>query len=243
MTKPTKPTVPPAPSRLNPGVDFSNKADAFAAFQTTFADYMDATAEFVDDRADEALAAALAGTLPALTGQAGRFLRVNPGGTAVEFAQVFSLATAVASTSGTAIDFTGIPSWANRVTINFAGVSTNGTSSIIVRIGDAGGIETTGYSDTLGVIEVTAVKTIFSGGSGFTVGDMGVASDAVSGTVTLSRLTGNAWTLAGVLRSQSQRTAFSAGDKTLSDALDRVRITTFNGTDAFDAGTINISWE
>lgn len=157
--------------------------------------------------------------------------------------QNINLATAVASTSGTAIDFTGIPSWANRVTINFAGVSTNGTSSIIVRIGDAGGIETTGYSDTLGVIEVTAVKTFFSGGSGFTVGDMGVTSDAVSGTVTLSRLTGNAWTLAGVLRSQSQRTAFSAGDKTLSDALDRVRITTFNGTDAFDAGTINISWE
>ena len=74
--KPTKPTVPPAPSRSNPGVDFSNKADTFAAFQTTFADYMDATAEFVDDRADAALAAALGGSLPPLTGQTGRFLRV-----------------------------------------------------------------------------------------------------------------------------------------------------------------------
>lgn len=88
MTKPTKPTVPPAPSRLNPGVDFSNKADAFAAFQTTFADYMDATAEFVDDRADEALAAALGGSLPSITGRAGQFIRVNSAGTAVEFAPV-----------------------------------------------------------------------------------------------------------------------------------------------------------
>jgi hypothetical protein len=62
---------------------FSQTADTFAAFQAPFADYLDALAEFVDDRADEALAAALAGDLPPLTGQAGRFLRVNAAGTAV----------------------------------------------------------------------------------------------------------------------------------------------------------------
>ena len=76
MTKPTKPTVPPAPSRSNPGATFSQTADTFAAFQSVFADYLDATAEFVDDRADAALAAALGGSLPPLTGQTGRFLRV-----------------------------------------------------------------------------------------------------------------------------------------------------------------------
>lgn len=91
--KPVKPTVPPAPSRANPGVDFSNKADTFVAFQTTFADYMDATAEFVDERADEALAAALAGTLPSLVGQAGRYIRVNPAGTAAEFRTTAQLYT------------------------------------------------------------------------------------------------------------------------------------------------------
>lgn len=85
MAKPTKPTVPPAPSRANSGADFSVKADTFAAFQTTFADYIDATAEFVDERADEALAAALAGDLPALTGRALNMSRVNATGTAVEF--------------------------------------------------------------------------------------------------------------------------------------------------------------
>lgn len=83
--KPTKPTVPPAPSRANPGSDFSAKADTFAAFQTTLATYMDDTAEFVDERADEALAAALGGTLPSLTGRALNVLRVNAGGTAAEF--------------------------------------------------------------------------------------------------------------------------------------------------------------
>lgn len=88
MTKPPKPTVPPAPSRANPGTEFSTRADTFAAFQTTFADYLDATAEFVDGRANDALAAALGGSLPSLAGQAGRFLRVNTSGTAAEFSSI-----------------------------------------------------------------------------------------------------------------------------------------------------------
>jgi hypothetical protein len=85
MTKPTKPTVPPAPSRANPGPVFSQAADTFAAFQAPFADYLDALAEFVDERADEALAAALAGDLPPLTGQGGSFPRAKPDDTALEF--------------------------------------------------------------------------------------------------------------------------------------------------------------
>lgn len=36
---------------------------------------------------------------------------------------------------------------------------------------------------------------------------------------------------------------FMGGGKTLSGTLDRVRITTVNGTDTFDAGTINIMYE
>jgi hypothetical protein len=98
MTKPTKPTVPPAPSRANPGPTFSQLADTFAAFQTVFADYMDASADFVDDRADAALAAALLGTLPPLTGQAGRFPRVNPSGTALEFLPLSGIGVETAQT-------------------------------------------------------------------------------------------------------------------------------------------------
>jgi hypothetical protein len=83
--KPTKPTVPPAPSRSNPGVDFSNKADVFAAFQAPFADYMDDIADFVDEMADDALAAATGGDLPPLTGQAGKVLAVKGDESGAEF--------------------------------------------------------------------------------------------------------------------------------------------------------------
>ena len=54
--------------------------------------------------------------------------------------------TAVASTSGTSIDFTGIPAWVERITVMFSGVSGSGTSNFLLQIGDAGGIENTGYS-------------------------------------------------------------------------------------------------
>lgn len=86
--KPTKPTVPPAPSRANPGTDFAIKADTFAAFQSPFADYMEGIADFTDARADDALAAAIGGDLPPITGQAGKYIRVNTAGDAVEFAPI-----------------------------------------------------------------------------------------------------------------------------------------------------------
>ena len=35
----------------------------------------------------------------------------------------------------------------------------------------------------------------------------------------------------------------TGGSKQIVGTLDRIRITTVNGTDQFDAGTINVSWE
>lgn len=55
--------------------------------------------------------------------------------------------TAVATTSGTSIDFTGIPSWAKKITVMFSAVSTNGTSPIQVQIG-AGSVSNSGYVGT-----------------------------------------------------------------------------------------------
>jgi hypothetical protein len=47
----------------------------------------------------------------------------------------------------------------------------------------------------------------------------------------------------GVLKEATTQAQFLAGDVALSGTLDRIRITTVNGTDTFDAGTINVSWE
>src|SRR3990167_10877162 len=84
-----------------------------------------------------------------------------------ELAQAIEiLATEQASTSGTSIDFTSIPAWAKRVTVQFVGVSTNGTSVPIVQIGDSGGLETSGYLGAAAQISTSSGTTNFTTGFG-----------------------------------------------------------------------------
>ena len=149
--------------------------------------------------------------------------------------------TAVASTSGTSIDFTGIPSWAKRITVMFSGVSLSGTSDILVQLGDAGGFETTGYLSTCSAMSsgTTGVSTSTAG----MIVRSNAAASVASGIMTIQNLTGNSW-VAGFSGKQSATAGSTGGgDKTLSDTLTQVRITTVNGTDTFDAGTINIMYE
>jgi len=152
--------------------------------------------------------------------------------------------TAVASTSGNVIDFVGIPSWVKRITVMFNGVSTNGSSSIQVQIGDSGGIETTSYVAGSSFIATTVNTTngaAWTSGFGVTVNIS--AATTISGLAQISNLSGNTWTYQFVGAYGGGSTAMAGGVKTLSDILDRIRITTVNGTDTFDAGSINILFE
>ena len=156
----------------------------------------------------------------------------------------FIAGTAQASTSGTSIDFTGIPSWVKRVTVMFNGVSTNGTSPIQIQIG-AGSVTTTGYVSsanylTTGTANQTSTSAYILSPSGAME-----AAQALVGSVILTTLGSNIWTSMGVLgkTASTAGTLLSAGALTLGGSLDRVRITMANGTDTFDAGSINILYE
>jgi hypothetical protein len=62
--------------------------------------------------------------------------------------------------------------------------------------------------------------------------------------LTLMNAATNLWIASGVLSPTNVAgTIQTAGYKALSATLDRVRITTVGGTDAFDNGTINIMYE
>lgn len=152
-----------------------------------------------------------------------------------------TLGTSVASTSGTEIDFTSIPSGVKKITITLKGVSTNGTSNKLIQIGDAGGIETSGY---LGASSFHAVASVAT--SNYTAGfgiKSATASNIHHGAITLYLHDSLDWVCSGdVALSDTTGTFTLAGSKTLSAELDRVRITTVNGTDAFDAGEINIQY-
>lgn len=153
------------------------------------------------------------------------------------------LGTAVTLTTQTSVDFTGIPSWAKRITVMFNGVSTNGTSPPILQFGDSGGIETTGYLGSAGVVGAsTAASSLFTNGIGLI--NATAATVVMQGAVTLSLMTGTTWVASGVLtRSDSAGANLVGGSKATSAALDRIRLTTSGGTDQFDAGSVNISWE
>jgi hypothetical protein len=155
-------------------------------------------------------------------------------------------ATAQASTSGTAIDFTGIPSWAKKITVIFNGVSTNGSSNTMIQIG-AGSVDTSGYASISASIQGTGSTvggTVIS--TGFVSDRSGNSTSTRSGNVILTTLGSNIWVASGVIASPIVGWAdvsMVGGNKTLAGTLDRIRITTVNGTDTFDAGSINIMYE
>ena len=160
--------------------------------------------------------------------------------------QRITAGTAVASTSGTSIDFTGLPAWVKKITVMFSGVSTNGSSIYLIQLGDSGGIENTGYlgsgSSVLNGSNTSAVLQT----TGFGIGAGTAATVIFHGSIqiTLLDLATNTWCANGVLaRSDLASTFQCSGAKSLSATLDRVRITTVNGTDTFDAGSINILYE
>jgi hypothetical protein len=167
----------------------------------------------------------------------------NTANTIIMGGSVITSGTAVASTSGTSIDFTGIPSWVKRITVIFNGVSTNGASTVLVRLGTSSGIVTTGYtgggaSITSSVYPITYNTTV--GIAPFSVG----AGSLIVGSCVITNISSNTWISShNVQFSEGIYVGFGAGSIALSGVLDRIRITTTNGTDTFDAGSINILYE
>ena len=155
--------------------------------------------------------------------------------------------TSVNTTSGTSIDFTGLPAWVKRITVMLNGVSTNGTSPIQIQLGTSGGFVTSGYSSQAGFIQSTGVA---SGMTALTTGlyvmTFSAATDTVSSVFNINNITGNVWTYFGNgNRTGAFPLAFFVGaaPQSLSGVLTQVRLTTVNGTDTFDAGSINIFYE
>ena len=148
------------------------------------------------------------------------------------------------STSGTSIDFTGLPAGVKRVTVIFNGVSTTGTSDILVQLGVNTTPTTSGYAGG---------QSIFSWASGVvsTTSTAGIpiynnlATYAFYGQMVLLNITGNTWVASGTVTTSTGLNAcvMSGGAIALGGSLGMVRITTASGTPTFDAGSINIFYE
>jgi hypothetical protein len=149
--------------------------------------------------------------------------------------------TAVASTSGTSIDFTSIPSWVKRITVLFGGVSLSGTSNYLIQIG-AGSVTTSGYASS-SFYNASGAVAIASSTAGYILSTDSSAATLAGGAVQLITLGSNIWVASGSASLSATEFSNCAGRVTLGGTLDRVRITSVNGTDTFDAGSINILYE
>lgn len=152
--------------------------------------------------------------------------------------------TVQATTSGTTKDFTSIPSWVKRITLMLSGVSMSGTDEILIRLGDSGGLETTGYDGTF-----------WYGGSSVNSGTMSngfqILNNAADGSlifhgqaiISLLDPSTNTWVATGMFGASNSGTSFQfAGSKSLSATLDRISIVS-SGSNTFDAGKVNIIYE
>jgi hypothetical protein len=157
----------------------------------------------------------------------------------------FVAGTAVASTSGTSIDFTSIPSWVKRITVCFSGTSVSGSSIPLVQIG-SGSPTTSGYLGSAGGSNNAGGNSVANFTTGFGTLDTGGSTIVLQGAMTIRLMNSstNLWCATGTFGSPVTTTAYwMGGNVALSGVLDRVRITTVNGTDTFDAGSINILYE
>ena len=149
----------------------------------------------------------------------------------------FTEGTQVATTSGSYIDFTSIPSTAKYICIMWNGLSLSGTDHLVVQLGDSGGVETSGYSSVQG--DGGGSQTVGTATDGLNV-YLGGASRTTIGIAEWHLMDSSSNTWHGKFFSwTSDWIDFGNCTKSLSGTLDRVRLDT-TGSNTFDAGTANI---
>lgn len=143
--------------------------------------------------------------------------------------------TAQATTSGTAVGFTGIPSWVKRITF----IASNCTGSAVIpyiQLG-SGSYTTTGYVSSMLQYNITtgAFYTASTSTAGFAMRPTGIY------TFNLLSSSSNTWVMSGTSQLSGTDAGFGSGSITLSGTLDRIQIAVSSGT--FTAGTVNILYE
>ena len=153
-----------------------------------------------------------------------------------------TLGTAQTPSGVSTVDFTGIPSWAKRITVMFDSVSLTGTDSLLVQLGYSGGFEITGYeSSSMGTNGSSGGNVSSTSGFAFRLAG---GSASASGHMVITNISSNKWVSSHSATYDGSTASITGGGvKTISGGtLTQVRITR-SGTDTFDAGTINISYE
>ena len=177
-------------------------------------------------------------------GSALQTLQMNAGATAPNWVTAsagFTHATEQATTSGTSVTFGSIPSGVSMVLVQFHEISLSGSDSWAVRIGDAGGIETTGYEGTRAGLDNTSIAHN-NHDNLFPIHAAG-AAEKMSGPMylTLQDPATNCWVEHHMVRKGDYSVSFGAGRKELSAELTQVQVL-MTGSNDMDYGAVNIMY-
>ena len=182
--------------------------------------------------------------LPQSDGSNGQFLKTDGSG-ALSFASVTETITSGTYTSlgtGTHLDLsTGNSTNVIKYELMFRSVSTNGSNDWQFQLGDAGGIETSGYSVVAGYDgsnEGTSSRT-----DGFRWTGAGSAGFIMDGKFSLTRIHSNIWWGVGdLVRTEGGSTLYYfKGSKELSAAITQIRImASSNLSTNFDGGYVKL---
>ena len=180
------------------------------------------------------------------TGTSGHYLKSQGAGSVPVFAAVSAggtLTAKQATTSGSSVDFTGIPAGTKWITMLFNSMGSNGTDLFGVQLGDSGGIETSGYLGNLsGIISGTSgQRAVYL--NQFAIVNPAISAEAYCGIVHLRLFESSSytWSMSSVMADEGggQTNFFGAGQKSLSAELTQVRIMTSN---TFDEGNVSIQY-
>lgn len=151
-----------------------------------------------------------------------------------------TVVTPVATTSGSSVSFTSLPTGITQFQVLWGNVSTNGTANIVIQLSTGSTFATTGYSSQ-------AVLPLIGGGnfsSTATNGFLPTSVAASSNILGVSNFylfnTTNTWIMTSMVTSDATNITYATGFKVLTTALDGIRIIT---TDTFDQGSVAIAYD
>jgi len=149
--------------------------------------------------------------------------------------------TQVATTSGTAFDFTSIPSGVNKVTMVCRGVSLSGDNLHLIQLGTSAGIVASGYVGAGGAILNSTFSTRASSGSGLVM-RLSNSARNMNGSAVFTRMSsgGTVWAAQAVF-GDANGVYMSGTSVDIGGELTQVRLTR-DASDTFVSGAANISW-
>ena len=187
-------------------------------------------------------------TLPNTDGDANQVISTNGSGVLSFVDQTTNTANITQVTyqslSGTSVVFDSLPTGIKRLVIIVWGLSFSGDSDLGIRIGDSGGLETSGYDSS------TSYHQNTSYGARAATDQWRVISNDASGSyygyfeIVKNRSDADGWAFSGhTTRASTSSVQMAAGYKTLSATLDRVELKPYDTSKSFDAGNAAIMYQ